>query len=186
MSRPAQRALCHAEQSLDDDDEHGGLDADERRLDEGHLTEKRIGDAEREHDQGARKDEQQARGKSAQGAVQAPTDIGRELHGFGTRQQHAEIERVQKMLFVDPFALVHQHAMHQRDLSGRAAEGQHADLRPDGERLPEGGWLSRMLGVEDASGPMAAHSVVWAQSLTERRLGECLMGRPRWPQLAAC
>ena len=29
--------------------------------------------------------------------------------------------------------------MHQRDLAGRAAEGQHADFRPDGERFVEVG-----------------------------------------------
>ena len=146
MSRPAKRAPCHSEQSLDDDDEHGGLDADERRLDERHLTEKRIGDAEREHDEGARQDEEKASSKSAQGAVEPPADIGRKLHGFGTRQQHAEIERVQELLLADPFALVHQDAMHQRDLSGRPAEGQHADLRPHGERLLEGRCFNRWRG----------------------------------------
>jgi hypothetical protein len=69
VSRFAKRALCHSEQRLDDDDENGCLDADEGRLDKGHLAVQRIGDAEREHDKGAGKKEQQARGETAQGAV---------------------------------------------------------------------------------------------------------------------
>ena len=56
----------------------------------------------------------------------------------GPGQQHAEIERMQIALLVDPFPLVDQHAVHQRDLAGRAAEGEHADLRPNVERLAEG------------------------------------------------
>ena len=139
MSRPAKRALCNSEQGLDDDDENGRLDADKRRLDKGQVTVQRIGDAEREHDKGAGQHEQQPSREAAQRAMQPPADIGRKLHGFGTRQQHAEIERVQERLLADPFALVHQHAMHQRDLAGRAAEGQNADPRPDGERFVEGG-----------------------------------------------
>ena len=69
VSRPAKRALCNSEQGLDDDDENGCLDADKRRLDKGHVTVQRIGDAEREHDKGAGQDEQQACREAAQGAM---------------------------------------------------------------------------------------------------------------------
>ena len=48
----------------------------------------------------------------------------------GPGKQHAEIERVQERLLADPFALVDEHAMHERDLAGRAAEGQNADPAP--------------------------------------------------------
>jgi len=36
---------------------------------------------------------------------------------------------------VDPFLLVDQDAVHQRDLARRAAEAQAADLQPDAQRL---------------------------------------------------
>jgi hypothetical protein len=59
------------------------------------------------------------------------------LHGLGAREQHAKIEGVQEALLADPAAFVDQHAMHQRNLTGRAAEGQDADPRPNGERFAE-------------------------------------------------
>src|SRR5262245_57860249 len=47
-------------------------------------------------------------------------------------------ERAQELVLADPAMLIHQHAMHQRNLAGRAAERQDADLCPDGERYFEG------------------------------------------------
>ena len=75
----------HAEQGLDDDDDHRGLDADEGRLDERKPAEISVGHTQGEHDQGARKNEEQAGGEAADRAVQAPADIGGKLHGLGAR-----------------------------------------------------------------------------------------------------
>jgi len=44
---------------------------------------------------------------------------------------------VQKALLADPALFLDEDAMHQRDLSGGAAERQDADLGPDGERFLE-------------------------------------------------
>jgi hypothetical protein len=44
---------------------------------------------------------------------------------------------VQKALLGDPALFLDEDAMHQRDLSGGAAERQDADLGPDGERFLE-------------------------------------------------
>ena len=43
--RPAERPPRYSEQGLDDDHEHGRLDADECRLDQRHMAEQGIGDA---------------------------------------------------------------------------------------------------------------------------------------------
>src|SRR6476620_3538324 len=51
---------------------------------------------EHEHHEGAGQHERETCGKSAQGAVQQPADIGRKLRGLWPRQQHAEIMRVQE------------------------------------------------------------------------------------------
>jgi len=75
----------------------------------------------------------------APGAVHEPADIGGELHGLWPGEQHAEIKRMQEAILGDPAALVHEHAVHQSDLPGGPAEGQDADLRPDGERFTESG-----------------------------------------------
>ena len=63
--------------------------------------------------------------------MQRPAGIGRELHRFRARQQHAEIERREIALLAQPFPLIDDDAVHQGDLAGRTAEGEAADLRPD-------------------------------------------------------
>jgi hypothetical protein len=60
-----------------------------------------------------------------------PTDVRRELLRFGTRQQHAIVQRMQKSLFADPAVPLDEFAMHQCDLSGGSAEAQQADASPD-------------------------------------------------------
>ncbi len=136
--RLVQSAPRDADERLDDDHENGGLDAEKGRLDDRHLSEQGVGDAEPEHDQGARQHEEQAGGEAARRTVQPPADIGGKLHGLRARQQHAEIERMQKALLADPAALLDENAMHERDLSGRSAEGHDADLGPDVKRFTEG------------------------------------------------
>jgi hypothetical protein len=69
--------------------------------------------------------------------VQEPTHIGRKLRRFGARQQHAQIEGVEKPRFVDPLLLVHHDPMHQRDLAGWAAKLDAADLEPGFEEFAE-------------------------------------------------
>ena len=133
-----ERASGDAQQRLDHDGEHGRLDADEHRLDQGQLAECRVQHRQGEHDKRARDHEQQPRRQPALEPVQPPADIGGELHGLGTRQQHAEVERVEVAPLVDPFALLHQLAVHERDLSCRSAEGQQADACPHLERFGVG------------------------------------------------
>jgi hypothetical protein len=47
---------------------------------------------------------------------------------FGAGQEHAEGQHVLEARIVDPFALIDKNAVHQRDLPGRAAEAEAADL----------------------------------------------------------
>ena len=131
----AQRAPRHFDQRLDDDDEHRRLDAEKGRLDQGDLAEKGISDAERENDDGARQHEQEAGGKPSGRTMEAPADIGGELHRLGTGQEHAEVQCVQERLRRNPAALIDQKPMHQRNLACRTAERQDADLGPQRERF---------------------------------------------------
>ena len=55
--RPMQRPLCHLQERLEHDHQHGSLDAGEGRLDRRHLTVERVGHAERQHDESAGQDE---------------------------------------------------------------------------------------------------------------------------------
>jgi hypothetical protein len=86
--------------------------------------------------------------------MQQPADVDRQLRRLGARQQHAVVERVQEARVADPASLLHQLAMHQRDLPGRSAEAQQPDPRPDPGGLAQGGlglddgcWLRRHSGI---------------------------------------
>jgi len=59
--------------------------------------------------------------------MQPPARPGRQLLRFRAGEQVAEIERVEEIFFSDPFAFVHQFAVHQRDLPGRPAKAEEAD-----------------------------------------------------------
>ena len=144
VSRTVQRAPSDADQRLEHDRQHGGLHADEQRLDRRGLPVRPVHDRQRQHEQRARHDEQQPGGEAALGAVQAPASVGRELHRLRPRQQHAEAQSRQECALAEPAALLDQDFVHQGDLRRGAAERQQPDLAEDAQRLAKrgyGGWL---------------------------------------------
>jgi hypothetical protein len=90
-----------------------------------------------EHHQRARQDEQDAGREAAAHAVQQPADVGGQFLRLRAGQQHAEIQRVQVARLFHPLLLVDQDPVHERDLAGRAAEAEAADLQPHAQRLAE-------------------------------------------------
>ena len=70
--------------------------------------------------------------------MQQPADIGGKLLRFGSRQQHAVVERMQEAAFGDPVLLLDEDAMHHRYLARGPAETEHRDAEPDDERFAEG------------------------------------------------
>ncbi len=62
-------------------------------------------------------------------AMQSPSRVGRELHGLGAGQQHAEVQGVEECRLVQPLLFVDQNAVHQRDLAGWPSEREDADAR---------------------------------------------------------
>ncbi len=138
--RPAQGAPCDAEKRLDNDHEHRRLDAEKGGFDHRDLAVIGVGDAEPEHDKGARQHEKKARGQAANRAVKPPSDIGGELHRLGAGKKHAKVQRMQEAFLRNPPPLIDEHAMHQSDLTRGAAEGQDADPAPKRERFGEA-WL---------------------------------------------
>src|SRR4051812_4550716 len=133
-----QRALANPDERLDDDDEYRRLDSVERAFDGGDAATHGVEDAEREHHQRPRQHEQDAGGEPAARAVKQPPHIGGELLRLRAWQQDAEVERVEEALLVDPFALIDEHAMHDRDLACRSTEADEAELEPEAERLAKG------------------------------------------------
>ncbi len=59
-----------------------------------------------------------------------PADVDSELDGLRTGQQHAEVEGVQVTVLGYPASALDQFLMHHRDLSGRAAKADEAELEP--------------------------------------------------------
>jgi hypothetical protein len=62
----AKCALGNLEKRLDDDDEDGRFDAEERCLDERHMAIERVGNAQCEHDESAGQHEEEACHKATQ------------------------------------------------------------------------------------------------------------------------
>src|SRR5687768_17472270 len=62
--------------------------------------------------------------------MQQPSDVSRQLGGFGTRQKHAVIQSVQEAVVLNPFAPFHQFGMHDRNLPCRPAKTDKPELEP--------------------------------------------------------
>lgn len=56
--------------------------------------------------------------------------------GLGTRQQHAVVEGVQKLLLSQPPTFFHELPMHKRDLPGRSTEPEKPDREPGTQTVP--------------------------------------------------
>ena len=55
--------------------------------------------------------------------MEAPTGIGRQLHGFRPRQQHAKTEGAEELLLGQPAVLIDDHPVHEGNLRGGPTEG---------------------------------------------------------------
>lgn len=168
-----QRALCHPEQSLND--KHRRLNADERRLDEGHMTVQRIGSAEREHNDRAGQHERKPATSSPN--PWRPTDIGDKPHGLWPSSSIQKFN-AQETVLADPVALIHEDAMHSaiwsagppKDKAPIFAQTASASLKDDV-------WTDDV-GVGEISDPMAAPRIR-RKILGSGAWASCLTG---WPQ----
>jgi hypothetical protein len=138
-SGPGQRLATDPEQRLGHDHDHGGLDAQKQRLGQRHAPIDRVERREGQDHQRAGNDEKKPADQAARHAGHAPSGIGGQLHRLRPRQQHAEAERLQVLLFGEPVAVLDQFLVHQRDLRRRAAEGQEADAPEDADQVGDPG-----------------------------------------------
>ncbi len=91
-----QRATANPHQCFEHDGEHRGFQAEKQGCDQRHAAVERINGAQRQDDEKARQHEQRAGNDAAAHAMHEPADIGGKLLRLRPRQQHAEIERMQK------------------------------------------------------------------------------------------
>ncbi len=122
-------------QRLQHDGEHGCLKPEQQSRNSGDFAERGIGHRQGEQHAKARQHEQHAGDEPAPHSAFQPAGIGGELHGLRPGQQHAEIQGMQEALLVEPFLLVDQDGVHQRDLPGWPAEGEKANSPEYGEKF---------------------------------------------------
>ena len=126
-----QRLGADPDHRLKDDRQHRRLEAEEQRRHQRDIAQPRIDPAQHHDRHDAGQHEQDAGDQPAERPVHQPADIDGKLLGFGSRQQHAVVQRVQKPGLADPAQLLHQHPVHHGDLTGGAAEAQQTDAQPD-------------------------------------------------------
>ena len=141
----SQRSPRHPHHRFENDGKHRRLQAEEDGLEPADAVEEGIERGKHEDDGEAGEDEERAGDDAATRAVEEPADIGGELLGLGTGEQHAEIQRMQEPVLRYPLSLVDEHAVHEGDLPGGPAEAKEADGRPDLRRLAEGRVAERPL-----------------------------------------
>ena len=81
-----------------------------------------IKEAQQRHDERAGNDKHQTRKQTTACAMPEPAQISGELLRFGAGQKGAVIQSMEEALFLNPFALINQQAMHHRDLASRTSE----------------------------------------------------------------
>ena len=122
---------------LKHDGQYRALEAEEQRRDDTDATVEDIDPAQRHDRDRAGNNEQHAGDDAALRPVHQPADVCGELLRLWPWQQHAIVERVEEPLLADPSPLLDQHAVHHRDLAGRAAERKDADTAEDSDQLSE-------------------------------------------------
>src|SRR5262245_48711989 len=138
MGARRESAAADLQDGLDDDRDDHRFEPGQRARDSCNIAVGRIDVGEREQDEDRRDDKEGSGDNAAQGPMQQPAYINGELLSLRAGQQHAVVERMQKSLFTQPAPPLDQLTVHDRDLTGRAAEGDEPQLYPEPKRLREG------------------------------------------------
>ncbi|KAG0755171.1 hypothetical protein G6F24_012011 [Rhizopus arrhizus] len=154
---------------LQHDGGHRRLDAVEDPGHQRHVAEGDVEPGQDDQDQQRRQHEQHPGDDTAPSAVQQPADVGGQLLGLRPGQQHAVVQCVEETPLGNPAPPLHQFLMHDRDLPGRPAEADEAELEPEQQGLPEtDGFAARqclLIGlhnpIEDGAGGIQQLIVVF-------------------------
>jgi hypothetical protein len=147
VDRLLQRAAPDAYERLHDHRDDRRLEPGKRRGDRRHVAVHRVDEREPEQDEYRGQDEAESRDDAARRAVEAPADPGRELHGLWAGDQHADVQRLHELALLQPALPLDDLAMHDRDLSRGAAEGNESEPGPEAERLGAGGRHRSLIGA---------------------------------------
>jgi hypothetical protein len=132
------------------DRDHRRGEPGEHRVDPRNVAMHREEPGQSEHDEHARQHEHHARDEPSPYAMQQPTQVDRELLRLRTRQQHAEVQRVQEAPVRHPRPTVHDLVVHEGDLPGRPSEVDEPELDPEARSLAERHVVLRLLLADHA------------------------------------
>jgi hypothetical protein len=90
--RRPERSFPDPEQGLHHDGKHSCLKPEEQAREPGRVLEQGVGRRECDDDHEPGKHKERPRDQAAAHPMQEPADIGRELLGLWSRQQHAEVQ----------------------------------------------------------------------------------------------
>src|SRR5262245_8939520 len=137
MRARRESAAADLQDGLDDDRDDDRFEPVQRAGDSGNVAVCSVDVREREQDEDRRDYKEGAGDDAARDPAQQPADINGKLLRLRTGQQHAVVERMQKSLFTQPAPPLDQLTVHNRDLTGRAAERDEPKLDPEAKRLRE-------------------------------------------------
>ncbi|MNF83274.1 hypothetical protein D3C84_655950 [compost metagenome] len=110
-----------------------------------HVTEGDVYPGQGDQNEQRRQHKQHASNHAAPGSVHQPADVSRQLLRLWAGQQHAIVERVQKAPLGDPAPPFDQLLVHDRNLPGRPAETDEAELDPEAQGFAQADGLRQGL-----------------------------------------
>jgi hypothetical protein len=138
VQRPvAECPPADAQDRFGHDGDHHRLDTVQEPGDRGDLGVRRHQPAQEQEHEDRWNDEERPGHDAAGRPVHQPADVDGGLLGLRTRQEHAEVEGPQELLFRDPAPPFDDLPVHEGDLPGRAAEVDEAEADPEAQGLAE-------------------------------------------------
>src|SRR5262245_28570377 len=137
MCARRESAAADLQDGLDDDRDDHRFEPGQSAGDSSNVAVGRVDVRERKQDEYRGDDKEGPGDDAARDPVQQPAYINGELLSLRAGQQHAVVERMQKSFFTQPAPPLDQLTMHDRDLTGRAAERDEPQLDPEPKRLRE-------------------------------------------------
>ena len=116
---------------------HSRLDAIKQACYPGHVAKSDIHPAQAHQNKEGRQDKKRAGHDAAPGAVHQPANVSGELLRLGARQQHAVVQGVKKTPLRYPAFFFHQFAVHDGNLTRRAAKADETQTQPEFEGVSE-------------------------------------------------
>jgi hypothetical protein len=132
-----QRPRTDAMRRLHDNGRHRRLDPVKQPGDHRHFTEGDIEPRQENQDEQRRQHEQRPGHNPAPAPMHQPANVSRQLLRLRPRQQHAIVQGMQKTPLGNPAPPLDQLLVHDRNLPGRPAETDKAQLQPEPERLAQ-------------------------------------------------